>query len=372
MKINVTKHELLSRLRVIGKVVKLNHHEVAYSSFLIETLSEKQISITGCDESGRIETTIGCSIEDFKEMKFLVDAKTLMDGLKELPDQPITIEVNDAKLVVKYHTGKYELPTGDASIYPEPYSSENKTEFEINHALLVKGFKSTMKFVAEDDLRPIMGNINMQCKGNDLSFAGSNGHVLAIYEVADESLGLPDFKVNIPDKAVKVVANIAQPNKDIKIPISYNHNNITFIVEGYKITYRLFEGRYPNIWSVIPKDTSIRVEVNRADLIAAISRVSVFANEASSMIVFTTKENTLILKSEDIDFSKGATEILMLNEIHDDFTIGFKSNYLNEILKTIDEETCEVNLSTPGRAALIKPKGSSDATFILMPMQVNY
>lgn len=372
MKINVLRNQLFSKLRVIGRVVKPSHQQAMYASFLIKTISEKEILITGCDETGRIESTLECKIDNFEEVEFLVDAKTLTDGLKELPEVPLVISlIKGVTMEVKYPVGKFEIAITDASAYPAPFKSDKNVEFAIQHSILMKGFKTVSKFASTDELRPIMQNINLSYKSNCLTFAGSNGHVLAIHEEKEIAPALPDFIVNIPSKVTKVISDIAPAGSNEEIPISYNRNNITFKIEGYTIIYRLFEGTYPNFRSVIPKDSTILVEVNRADLISAISRVSVFADESSSMIVFKTEQNTLILKSEDLDLTRGATESLMLNQIHDDFTIGFKSSFLSEILKTIEEDVCVINLSSPSRAAVLRPQKSDSTTFILMPMQVN-
>lgn len=371
MKIIVSKHHLLTKLRTVGKIVKPSK-SIESGSFLFE-ITDKSFRVTGCDESGQISTEIDCESYEGEEggVSFLLDAPTLLNSLKELPDQPLTIDIkkeeNGLHITIHYYNGKFGIVAGDPVLFPRmPESGESK-KFVINSKVLKKGLLLS-KFASTDDLRPIMTTVNLSQLDGVVAFAATSGAALGIYEEDEHKID-QEINVNIPGKISKIVSDLLLADADVDV--EYDSRSIQFRVDSYNIRYRLFEGRYPNFRSVIPASHALQLRVNCNDLIAAINRVSIFADESSSMIKLQIVNNNLILTSESIDYGRSAKEDLFLDEVFDNFEIGFKSNLLTEVLKSIESEQCVINLSSPAKAALIVPADRKDSQFILMPMQIN-
>ncbi len=369
MKINISKNQLLNKLRVVGKVVK-GSKEVMYSTFLIKAENGKMLNITGSDELGRIETSVECNIEEVDEKPFLLDANTLLNGLKELPEQPITIDVDAVKVVVNYAVGKFEMAAQNASVYPSMPEMKNPSNFKVPGSILSKGFGTVSKFAMSDDtLRPIMTAVNLSNNDNHIAFAASTGHVLAVYE--EDITGTLNFNFNVPQRIAKIVTDLI-PADDTDIDVSVTETNACFKLGEYTVTYRLVEGKYPNFRAVIPAPADTKMNINCTDLISAVSRISVFSNSVSSMVTLDITDNILSLTAEDIDYSRSAKETMMLGEVYKPFKIGFKSSFLVDVLKTIsvDSYNTEILFSGSSRAAVFHPENSEKVTIILMPMQV--
>lgn len=372
MTINVSKNMLLSKLRVAAKAIK-SSRETIYSSFLIEIENDKNIKITASDETGRIQTSAECVISDFEEMKFLVDASTLMNGLKELPEQPIRIVVQEKVVVVNYSNGKFEIARHDAAIYPG-ISAFEEDPVMIDGPTLAKGFRSVAKFAATDGtLRPIMATVNMASRDGMISFAATDGHHLSVYSAPSGDIGF--FDLNVPARYAKLVYEMIPSDGEVSMQMS--SNSARFVVDDCEITYRLIEGRYPNYRSVIPANPGMSVRVNCADLISAVSRVSVFSDDTTSLIILETGGNCLTLTAEDVSYSQKSRETMMLGSLHEPLRIGFRSAFLVEILKTMQShsEACDIRFSGPTSAAVFNPdlpvSSDEEITAILMPLKVD-
>lgn len=367
MQINVSKSQLLNKLRVVGKMVK--GKEVMYSTFYFKAENEVTLKIVGSDESGRIETTVDCQITELSDKPFLIDAVPLLNGLKELPDQPITIDVDNKKMVIKYMTGKFEMAVQDANIYPAIPEMNNPEKFVVPGSILLKGFSTVSQFAATDELRPVMTSVNISNNNNHIAFAASTGHILAVYE--EDIKDTFDFNFNVPQRIAKIITGLI-PADDTDIDVKVASSNAQFKIGEYTVTYRLIEGSYPNFRAVIPKDSIMKVNINCAELISAINRISVFSDNASSMISLDFSENLLSLEAKDDGYSRSAKETMMLGEVYKPFKIGFKSSFLADVLKTIsiDAENSLISFLSPSHAATFRPEGSEKVTIILMPMQV--
>ncbi|MGI6073959.1 MAG: hypothetical protein ACOYEA_04880 [Fermentimonas sp.] len=242
MKIILSRNYLFARLRTIGKIIKSKTLKSEFNSFLFE-IKDGGLTITGCDDSGQITTLIECTIEESKDLRFLLDSSTLLNALKGLPEQPITFDIeqmdNSLRVIVRYQNGKYEMVGENVDLFPNMRKQVDAKQIVLNTETLSNGFKM-LTFASKDDtLRPIMGTINLSSKDGTLAFAATSGYNLAIYE---ENIQLEEFNVNIPAKIAKIVSDLSIKNENVSI--IFDETNIKFEVQDFIISYRLFEGRF--------------------------------------------------------------------------------------------------------------------------------
>jgi DNA polymerase-3 subunit beta len=137
---------------------------------------------------------------------------------------------------------------------------------------------------------------------------------------------------------------------------------------------RLIEGRYPNYNSVIPQNNPHKVTIDRAILLSALKRVSVFSSQASSLIKLRLQDNQLVLSGQDIDFSTSAEETINCSYSGSPMSIGFKATFLIDILNNITGQDVIIELADPSRAGVLVPaeqEENEDLLMLLMPMMLN-
>ena len=146
-----------------------------------------------------------------------------------------------------------------------------------------------------------------------------------------------------------------------------------FRMSSFEITCRLIEGRFPNYASVIPTTNQNKVIVDRVSFMNVLRRVSVFSNQASSLVKLELSENKMIVSAQDIDFSTSAVETISCNYNGDNMSIGFKAVFLIEILNNIASQEVILELADSARAGLIVPvenQENEDLIMLLMPMML--
>lgn len=374
MKIQISKNSLLSKLRVLSKIVKPNNVNVAYGSFLFTVENEQVIKITGSDETGQVSTRIYCTATDVNTKPFMVEASKLMAGLKDIPEQPITIEVemDTEKIRVLYsNRGKFELALLDATLYPTMKEIDG-AYVNIYNSTLKKGFDSVIRFTAKDELRPLMAGVNMSYEDNTLTFAGTNANVLSMYEA--EHPEMPQLELNIPAKYAKLISDV-MPDDGIS-QFTYDDRRAEFKSDDYVISYRLLEGKYPNFRAVIPQSPIADAKLKCSDLTSAVSRVSIFASEVASLIAVDANNDELTLTSEDLNYNQNAQEIVKAGYVTRAFKIGFNGLFMVDILKVIEahDENVILKYSAENKAAIFTPAEmplKEELTIILMPLMIN-
>ena len=159
------------------------------------------------------------------------------------------------------------------------------------------------------------------------------------------------------------------------VTLEFDDKNAMFSFENFRLICRLVEGVYPNYATVIPKDNPNKLVVDRIELFNTLKRVSIFANQASNLVGLSISGNQLRVNAQDIDYAISAHEIINCQYDGDEMEIGFKSNFLIEILSNISATEVVVELSDPTRAGIVVPKDSENENeeilMLLMPMMIN-
>jgi len=177
----------------------------------------------------------------------------------------------------------------------------------------------------------------------------------------------------LPKKPATMLKNIL-PKESGEVEIRFDSKNAHFKLANYTMICRQVEGRFPNYNGVIPKTNPFKIIIDRATLLNALKRVSVFANQASNLVKLAFGGNQIHISAQDIDFSISAEETINCQFEGDPIKIGFKSSFLIEILGNINASDIVFELSDASRAGLILPfenEANEEILMLLMPMLLN-
>ena len=374
MQFTVSSKKLFTKLQAAAQVINKKNTLPILDCFMLG-LRGNILNIASTDGEVRLVTKV--EVEEAQgDVKVAVNAKTLVDALKELPDQPITFEVNEDnfEVCIHYHNGKFNFIGQSADEYPTPKNLDEKVKQELNidSDVLLNGISGTVFAVSDDELRPVMCSVFLDITKDDLTFVASDGHRL-VKLVSKIARGTDKASFTLPTKGANIITNLlAKQSEPVKI--RFDFNNAVFDLTDYTVTIRFIDGRYPNYNSVIPANNINKFTISKSSLSAIIKRVSVFASEASSLIKLDIDNNALTVSAQDIDYSTAAEENIAIEYDGTPMQIGFKYTFLLDLLKNMHTDEVELQLSDPSRAALIVPIGGGsgwNSTYLLMPMQLN-
>ena len=373
MRFDVSSTALLSHLQSIGKVIASKNTLPILDNFLFQ-LEENTLTVTASDAETRLVTSLEVMNAEGSGL-FCVSAKMLLDPLKELPEQPLTFDVNDANLEVFIHfqNGKYNFIGQKGDTYPQQKPlSEQAVEVVMDAQLLLNGISRSLFATADDELRPVMNGVYFDFHTDDMTFVASDGHKLVrLRNLSVQSEERASFI--LPKKPATLLKNLLAKEEGL-IRLQFDDNNAYVRCANCEMVCRLIEGRYPNYNSVIPKENPFQVTIDRMFLLNALKRVSVFSNQSSSLIKLHLEDNLLTVSAQDIDFSTSAEERIPCEYNGDELSIGFKATYLIDILGNISSTDVILQLADPSRAGLILPlenQENEDLLMLLMPMMLN-
>lgn len=371
MKFTVSSTAMTSKLAAMAKV--MNHRPAlpVLSSFLLEVKEDAPLEVTASD----LECTWHGSLDVTGQEgtgKVCITASTLLDALKNLPEQEITFIIGDEdrSVTIQYANGHFDMVGQAADEYPTAdYPSD--IHFRMETATLCKAIEQSLFAVGCDSIRPIMNGINFTIGNGKVECAASDGHKLArnIYPLAGEA---EDCSFLLSAKASKIVKTLIQ-KKEGFVEVDLDGHSIAFKTDTDSFSSRLIEGRYPNYNAVIPSDSDKEATIDRQTLLSAIRRVSVFAEKASRMVVMKFSGMSLLLSGHDFDNSTSAEETVFCAFQGNDINIGFSAENLMLVLENTDAAEVRFRMSEPCRAAIIEPStedGQTERLALLMPMML--
>lgn len=373
MKFSVSSSALLSLLATAGKVIS-NKSTLPILDHFCLVLKGGKLQVTTSD----LETTmIGAIDVDNVESEGSIAApvKQMLDLLKEFPEMPLTISVDDNnwEITVNWKSGSLSFPGTSAADYPELSEfSNDKREITLGVDTLVNGINKTIFATADDNFRPQMNGVYFNFEPGKLTFVATDAHKLVKYAVEREGDLTTAFI--LPKKPANLLKSaLLKEDEDIKI--SFDANNVRFELKNSTFVCRLIEGSYPNYNAVIPTNNPNKVLVDRIELLNGIKRVAICSNPTTNLIRMDISQNRINLTAQDIDFSLSANETISCSYDGAPITIGFKSTFLVEILSNIDTPTIVVELADSTRAGVFKPvyddKQPSETLMLIMPMMIN-
>lgn len=370
MQIIVSKTAFLDKLKSTGRIIQAKNMLPAYDNFLFTVDDAGFIQVTAGEEGGRISTNIDGKA-DFTNHLFMANAKTLLEGLKEIVEQPLTISILKEEMVVQYSNGKFTIPLDTDNLYPEMNVEDVMQPFLLSGSDFLYGIKQVQFCCASDELRPVMNGVYFDIDLDKMAYVATDGTRLAMIENLAAYTRKERVGFILPSKFAKLLSNIV-PIDCQELEISVNKTNIQFEFDSYRLVCRMIEGRFPNYRAVIPKSLTKRAVLKKTDLVAALKRVSIFCDESSSLVVLKFDSNSLKLTAHDFGFRKSAEETVSLLS-GCDIEIGFKSGYLIEMVNSIPSEEIVISMSDPTRASILTRNDEEECslTYLIMPMSIN-
>lgn len=373
MRFTISSTQLSSCLNNLSKVIVNKNSLPILNSFLFE-INDGHLTVTASDNENVMKAQL--ELEEFDyDGEFCLSSRTILDAVKELAEQPITIDVDLSSMQTKiiYLNGIYKIVAQSAQEFPRVISlQEQQTTFTMNSSALHGCVSRSLFATASDELRPVMNGIYFDLKPECLCVVSSDGHKLVRNTVFSVKSETPAAFV-LPKKPASLLKNVLRKD-DSEIIIKFDNRNAEFIYPEGTLTCRLTEGRYPNYNSVIPLDNSNVIVVDRRSLLGSLKRILPFASDSSQLVRLHIENGKLEISSEDIDFSTSAREEMICSYDGYPMNIGFKGTTLTEVLNNLDSEEVVVKLADPARAGVIVPAQNSEeeeVLMLMMPMLLN-
>ena len=261
---------------------------------------------------------------------------------------------DDLKVKVSTQKGVFTFVGQEPDDFPKHTSVSEMTHITDLCLEEMEKIKKAEVFSCKDELRPVLRSVFVDKD----AIVGTDGHVLSFYPSAKErdSSFLIDNKIAKHISGLKREVSVFEGGKD--------NNFIAFKVDNLSIVSRKIDGTFPNYKAVIPQANDKEMVLDSKNFLDALD-VAEISLPVSGLIVLKEKDGKISIRTEDLDFNKSFSCELTGKGIGDSFEIGFKCQFMKNILKTENSKSTKITFSTPNRAMIINDH------VLLMPLIIN-
>lgn len=373
MEFNVSSAGLLKGIMDVSKAIPAKTALPILENFLF-VLSADKLEITASDQELTLRTCVEVQ-STAEEGSIAVPARQVIDLLKALPDQPITIKTTgEGSFECIWSNGNSSLPYFPAADYPEiKGAGEDARKASFPAEVLSEGIGATIYATADDEMRPAMNGIFFDMEEGGTTLVASDSHKLLCYSSREAKVEEKSSFI-LHKKPASVLRSIIDKSGG-DVTLAFDSSTVEFRFGETMMVCRLVVGKFPDYRKVIPQNNSNILKIDRAQLLNTVRRVAVCANKASNHIKFDLRPGQLEITAQDLGFALAAYEKLGCDYSGDELSIGFKSSFLIEILGNMTCGSLVMKFADARRAALIVPSEEEEESDkicgILMPIMVS-
>ena len=285
------------------------------------------------------------------------NGKKLLDIIRSLKDEEVTLETLNNYLYIKQKNSKYKLPMYKFEDFPNFPTVENKNKFEVDAVMLGRSLKKIFPSIDNNNPKFELNGAFIDIKQNYINIVGTDTKRLSVFRL--ETPTQSEFSLIIPKKAIGEIQKLFFD----KIEIYYDDTTLIAQSSNFEFFTKLINGKFPDYNRVIPQEIKKRLRLSRDKMIEGIKTVSIMSE--STKIIFAPQ--TVSFESIVEDNSEAKTSIDFATGLESEIYVGVKNRYLLDFLQNIEEEHFEFGFNDSNLAFTVS---SNELKTVIMPINL--
>jgi DNA polymerase-3 subunit beta len=365
MKLTATREEFLAPLQSVIGVVERRQTMPVLANVLLSA-RDNRLSITGTDLEVELVATRQVSVQQAGDVT--IPGRKLLDIFKSLPEKTsVTLSTEGERVSIRGGRSRFTLSTLPATDFPVIEEINAQQTLTLEQGEFRRLIDKTHFSMAQQDVRYYLNGLLLETDGKILRAVATDGHRLAICEMALKDGKTGQQQVIVPRKGVLELQRILGTDGSIELAIGTNH--VRAQIGEIRFTSKLIDGRFPEYGRVIPANPSKKVEADREALRAALQRTAILSNEKYRGIRLTARPDLLVIQAHNPE-QEEAEDQVEVDYKGDEVEIGFNVNYLLDALGAIETEKVEIGLTDANSSCLIHAPGTVHTRYVVMPMRL--
>jgi len=363
MKFTVDKNTLIKGIDTIQNVISAKTTLPILSNFLLETQKDN-LKLTATDLNIGISCVLPVNI--LEPGAITIPTKRFSSIIKELSENEIVINSKKNNMVIiETNSCQFKIIGLSAEEFPKLPEIKDTEVIELEQSFLKQILNHTSFAVSIDESRYILNGIMFKIQQNNITFVATDGKRLAVDSKKLTKPASKEINIIIPLKTIQELQRNLQDQGMVSIIIG--PNQVLFEIGSTVIISRLIDGEFPDYQQVIPAQTESKIKINREQFLLAIRRASLLSTPDYHAVKFEVFKNKLVLSKSTPDVGESREEVAM-EYSGKELLIGFNPSYLIDVLKNLNTETVELEISGSEKPGVIRNDGF---IYLVLPMRLN-
>jgi len=371
MKLSVDKKDLLNVISRAQNIVEKRNTMPILVNVLLEAKGEG-LRAFATDLEVSLTDEIKASVKSAG--KVAVNAKSLFEIIKELPEGKIDLERKDNNwLKITQNRAVFNMVGISPEEYPVFPTFTTQEFVKMDGGTLKEMIEKTIYSVSTDETRYHLNGVYLEVRPDKESAAyrmvATDGHRLSLIDrKITSSIPKNTQGVIVPRKGLHEIRKLLESVEE-SVEVAIEGAQLVVRHGTTVLMVRLIEGKYPNYQQLIPQNLKEHFLVQREALLASLKRVSLLSNSKSKGVTFSLSNGKMEVTSNNPELGDAKEEIEVEYK-GKDIKIGFNARYVLDVLASMSDDIVRVELNDQLSPGIVRPQDDKSYTCVVMPMRI--
>ena len=378
MKFRVERDVLADAVAWAARSLPVRPSVPVLAGLLIET-TQDGLELSTFDYETSARATIPADVSD--EGRALVSGRLLSDICRSLPNKPVEMTIDGAKVSLTCGSARFSLQTMPVDEYPTLPDMPQATG-TVRSDVFAAAVAQAVTAAGRDDMLPVLTGVRIEIEGSTISLLATDRFRLSQRELEwqPESTDASAAAL-VPAKVLADTARSLTAGAEVTLALASSGAGEGIIgFEGSagggvrRTTTRLLDGEFPKVRTLFPSEHLTLARVDKAALVESVKRVSLVA-ERNTAVQLAFSDGVLTLDAGSGDEAQ-ASESIEATVKGDDITTGFNPQFLLDGLTAIEAPVVEMAFTQASKPVVMAGTGGledevdTEFRYLLMPRRL--
>jgi len=367
MKFKITRNDLLQALGLAQSIAERKGTMPILANVLISAKEKGEVTCKATDLQSTFTSYLQAEVVVAGVLS--VSAKGLFEIVKNLSCEDVSIASTDGNHAqVEGGRSRFRLVGLSGDDFPQTPEPPEVGYATVSAESLSTLIARTLYSVSLDQTRQHLTGVRVESEGDTIRMVSTDGHRLSKAEEVVPGGWPLDTPILVPRKGIAELKKMLDGSEQgCSLMVS---DGVLFARVGNSaLSIRLLDSEFPPYEKVIPATTEKRVVVDRVQLIEALKRVALMAEDRTNGVRMKLEADRLVIESDNPELGEAREEI----EVDYDgpgLTIGFNAAYLLDALARVDGDEAFVELNEELDPCVVRPVDSENFLGVVMPLRL--
>lgn len=370
MKLQILQENLGKAIGIASRFASVKAQLPVLGNILLSTQKTK-VYVNSTNLEVSVSVQVGAKIEEEGEIS--VPARVVTELVSNLPKETISLESEKEQLKVSTSGFSSNVLGMNSSDFPKIPTSLNR---EKSMALPLKEFLDALLSVtfatSVDETRPVLTGVLFLWDKSGLTLVATDGFRLSQKRIALEmnKTQKPTEGIIIPKMVLSELSRL-EGEGEILFSIAEKEKQVVFGSEGIILSSRLLEGEYPDFTKIIPKESSLKIYLDKEEFLRAVKLASIFARDAANIVNIKTLKEGVKISGESGQSGSQETKVdARIEGKGEDFEIAFNYRFLEDFLHSVKGEEVVLGFTTSDKAGVFTDSSDKNYLHLIMPVKI--
>lgn len=344
------------------------------AGLLLDADAQGSVVLSGFDYEVSARVEVPADVDEPGTV--LVSGRLLADISRNLPDKPVEVAQDGAKVSVTCGASRFSLLTMPVDEYPSLPQMPDVAG-SIAGDVFTDAVAQVTTAASRDETLPILTGVRMEIEGDKVTLLATDRYRLAMRELPWHP-GTPGMSAIalVRARTLSEVAKAMGGGGEVTVALSSGGGQelIGFEAGGRRTTSLLVDGEYPKVRALFPSESPVHAVVETAPLLEAVRRVALVA-ERNTPVRLEFGDGHLRLDAGQGDDAQ-ASEAIEATLNGEPISIAFNPQFLLDGLQAMPTPFVRMSFTQPTKPAVLtgqaEQDGPDDAGFryLLMPVRM--